>query len=170
MIEQKMFELQREQWQHDKAYHPEILALSVPNRIAHYVLHYAKYVGRLIEARRKPDIESMKPVVVDSVIITLAFHNMFNLKAKPYKYTEADEVQISDLIDNYAISAGRLAKIAESLDHVEAMDFRSALSYEIEWLHQTLGQIAAWLTLDIANEVRTRWRNVEQKSIFHTGG
>jgi len=46
--------LQREQFHHDKRNHSDIFCLSKHDRLKHYGLHFAKYVGRLARGPAEP--------------------------------------------------------------------------------------------------------------------
>ena len=43
----ELAQLQREQYVHDQRNHFDIICLPKPDRLKHYGLHFAKYVGRL---------------------------------------------------------------------------------------------------------------------------
>ena len=46
--------MQKEQYRHDMRNHSEILCLHKTERLKHYGLHFAKYVGRLARESAEP--------------------------------------------------------------------------------------------------------------------
>jgi hypothetical protein len=65
--------LQREQFQHDKRNHFDILHLSKTERLKHYGLHYCKYVGRLARGNKEP--KSIEQTLTDTFLIVLSAAN-----------------------------------------------------------------------------------------------
>tara|TARA_R110002072_G_scaffold165194_8_gene318377 strand:- start:1888 stop:2442 length:555 start_codon:yes stop_codon:yes gene_type:complete len=162
-----MLELQRSQLKHDQLFHPDILALRVHERTVHYVLHFAKYSGRLIEAELSRDFDTARLVTVDAIIISLAFCNMFNIKAYMPAKAGSTRQDFGTLIKQFAICSGRMAKTAESIDHLEALNFRVDLEGQIGDMLKVIGQISSALSLDVSSAVIARLDEVEKKSIFY---
>src|SRR5258707_1695287 len=68
-----LLRLQREQYAHDRRNHSDILHLSKSDRLKHYGLHFAKYVGRL--ARGTEEQKSLERTVVDTFLVCLSAAN-----------------------------------------------------------------------------------------------
>ena len=78
--ERTLTDLQLRQLSHDKVYHPDIYNLPPQHKLRHYVLHYAKYVGRIVEAGERNDVDLFKLTMIDTFIITLAAANLVGAK------------------------------------------------------------------------------------------
>jgi hypothetical protein len=65
--------LQREQFHHDQRNHLDILCMPKPDRLKHYGLHFAKYVGRLARGSAEP--KPQKQTLVDALLISLSAAN-----------------------------------------------------------------------------------------------
>src|SRR5205823_4710500 len=65
--------MQREQFRHDERNHKDILCLPKPDRLKHYGLHYAKYVGRL--ARGSAEGKTDEKTLVDAILVALSAAN-----------------------------------------------------------------------------------------------
>jgi hypothetical protein len=62
--------LQCEQFHHDQRNHLDILCMPKPDRLKHYGLHFAKYVGRLARGSAEP--KPQKQTLVDALLISLS--------------------------------------------------------------------------------------------------
>ena|ERR1700691_721418 len=69
----ELLRMQREQFRHDERNHKDILCLPKPDRLKHYGLHYAKYVGRL--ARGSAEEKSNEQTLIDVILVTLSAAN-----------------------------------------------------------------------------------------------
>lgn len=70
---EELLELQREQHRHDQRNHADIASLPKTDRLKHYGLHYAKYVGRL--ARGSDEAKSVERTLIDATLICLSAAN-----------------------------------------------------------------------------------------------
>ena len=59
----ELLRFQREQHHHDRRNHADILSLPKPDRLKHYGLHFAKYIGRL--ARGADEQKSIERTIVE---------------------------------------------------------------------------------------------------------
>jgi hypothetical protein len=113
----ELLRLQREQFHHDRRNHPDIVCLPKPDRLKHYGLHFAKYVGRL--ARGPSESKSVERTSVDTFLVSLSAANTLHQEltaalATPHSYAhQIDPVYI------FADAAGRFADACEKIDHLE---------------------------------------------------
>ena len=183
-------ELQIAQRTHDQQFHRDVFHLASPERVKHYCLHFAKYVGRIV--RETGDEEELKATLqvtlIDAMIISLAFSDVLNVdldealeatfgkRAKPgldgwvslidtaKKPMDLSEVR-AYAFEKGATATGELCKVAESLDHIESLDPRSLLTEGlIAWLALILVS-ANHLHIDLVASVETRWKEIERKRV-----
>jgi hypothetical protein len=62
--------LQSAQYSHDMRNHFDILSLPKTDRLKHYGLHFAKYVGRLARGADEP--KSVERTLVDAILVSLS--------------------------------------------------------------------------------------------------
>jgi hypothetical protein len=65
--------LQCEQHSHDMRNHFDIISLHKTDRLKHYGLHFAKYVGRL--AREAAEAKPVERTLVDALLVSLSAAN-----------------------------------------------------------------------------------------------
>ncbi|MER8723819.1 hypothetical protein [Mesorhizobium sp. M1027] len=111
-----MLRLQREQYRHDQRNHTDILHLSKNDRLKHYGLHFAKYVGRLARGSSEPI--SYERTIVDTVLVSLSAANTLYQHLVSPAPLGKDARQI-DPLRTYADAAGRFADACEKIDHLE---------------------------------------------------
>jgi hypothetical protein len=183
-------ELQIAQRAHDQAFHRDVFHLSSPDRVKHYCLHFAKYVGRI--ARETGDDEALRQTLratlTDAAIICLALSDVLNvdldeqLEAAFGKPSKVGLLGWSLLVDSSsegmdlgrvrsyafekgAVATGELCKVAESLDHIEALDAKSRLVEGlVAWLAVLL-VCSHQLELDLAGALEARWKDIEKKRV-----
>ena len=179
-----LIELQDHQRQHDELAHTDILCLTVRDRMKHMVLHYAKYAGRLYSLK-SDDFARISATVVDTFIICLATANTLNIdlqqrlsnrsKVLPFdqgmsNQKEDDRSAFDVLVGSLIVEAGKMAKACESLDHLEKYDYRAVLEEGTIGLTKAVLEFAQDQGIDLRQAVATRWRQVEEKSIFSSMG
>jgi hypothetical protein len=180
--------LQVEQLQHDEFAHKDILCLPIQTRIKHMVLHFSKYVGKLVEARQLQSHELLVSTIVDTWIIVLASANMLNLKLSERLNSEDRAYQnlnslgqtfvhciaSSDPFDLALFElgkiTGRMAKACESLDHMEGFSSRESLEEGVLEIARLSLAVSALLQINLLPFVSHRWKQVERKSIFYQDG
>jgi hypothetical protein len=183
-------ELQIAQRTHDQSFHRDVFHLSSSDRVKHYCLHYAKYVGRVAkEADDGEELQrTLKRTLTDGMIISLAFSDVLNVdldeqlesafgkRKEPVldgwyalidttkNRMEPSEVR-SYFLERGATATGDLCKVAESLDHIESLEPRSLLVEGlVAWLALILVS-ARHMALDLVPSVEARWKVVEQKRV-----
>jgi hypothetical protein len=112
--------LQSQQHAHDMRNHFDILALHKNDRLKHYGLHFAKYVGRL----SRQDRGEPKPVdrtIVDTFLVSLSAANTLHQELR--KTNISPDTVPPDRLRGFADAAGRFADACEKIDHME--DFLS---------------------------------------------
>ncbi|RWQ21778.1 hypothetical protein [Mesorhizobium sp.] len=111
-----MLRLQQDQHQHDQRNHTDILHLSKNDRLKHYGLHFAKYVGRLARGSAEPI--SYERTLVDTVLVSLSAANTLHQHMVATTGLSKEARQI-DPLRTYADAAGRFADACEKIDHLE---------------------------------------------------
>lgn len=104
------------QQKHDLSNHFDIICLHKSDRMKHYGLHFAKYVGRL--ARNRHNESELKRTLVDAFLIALSAANCMNQKLEIK--SSFDRPTDNDF-DFYflADAVGRFADACEKIDHFE---------------------------------------------------
>lgn len=175
--------LQKKQAEHDERAHKDILALDTQTRVKHMVLHFLKYIGKIVDSKRKSDMEGLRCTLIDTLIITLATANALNVSLgeglgeaenlEQLGEKLAAKVRVSDTdlfgsaIDLLASPAGRMAKAVESSDHWESGNHRAELERLIvDFAMVVLALLNKTSTTAISRRVTSRWTDVESKNIF----
>src|SRR5262245_48608359 len=102
-------DLQWAQHRHDEAYHRDISILPVATRLKHFALHFAKYVGALVDAKRRRDDAAFCRVLTDTFIISLASANAVALKLADV----AARYEIGDSLIDLGVAIAARSKRAE---------------------------------------------------------
>lgn len=128
--------LQRSQYAHDMRNHFDILSLHKTERLKHYGLHFAKYVGRL--ARETSEQKPIEGTIVDALLITLSAANTLHQDLSKEDFFSTTKNRQVDPLRKFADAAGRFADACEKIDHLE--DFvpvaREANGDILKWLVQ----------------------------------
>jgi hypothetical protein len=182
-ITDQLLALQWAQLNHDQNYHRDISVLPTVQRIKHMAFHYAKYAAYLLEAVEQRDDPRLDSTLVDAFIIALATANTLNhqlsadlsceteasLSDVGARFAEALPRNASDdlwVVKEFVRYSGRLAKLCESLDHLEALPFRNELISANSSLLKVVLAEASARNLELAGRYRTRIREVEERSMF----
>lgn len=110
-------ELQRSQYAHDMRNHFDILSLHKTDRLKHYGLHFAKYVGRL--ARESNEVIPADRTVVDAVLVSLSAANTLHQDLSKDELRYSDSADQVDPLRQLADATGRFADACEKIDHME---------------------------------------------------
>ncbi len=112
-----LLRLQREQFAHDRRNHTDVICLCRADRLKHYGLHFAKYVGRLVRAN---EVQPLNRTIVDAALVALSAANTLgqNLADKFVERAEKGSY-VSDIVTDLADCAGRFADACEKIDHLE---------------------------------------------------
>lgn len=110
--------MQQAQFRHDQRNHSDIICLPKPDRLKHYGLHFAKYVGRLARGNAEP--KSVDRTLVDMTLVCLsaanALHQRIQGDIERCSHDRNDQV---DPLRSLADAAGRFADACEKIDHME---------------------------------------------------
>ncbi|MBA3447639.1 MAG: hypothetical protein H0T56_08520 [Pseudaminobacter sp.] len=158
-----MLRLQQEQHKHDDRNHTDILHLSKNDRLKHYGLHFAKYVGRL--ARGSDEPISYERTIVDTVLVSLSAANTMHQRLAAPAIVSKDGLQI-DPLRTYADAAGRFADACEKIDHQEEFIpiARRATSDIMSWALN----MASDRELDLADALRKRRGELRDRHFYIT--
>lgn len=158
-----LYSLQVYQKEHDEKYHADICALPHPERIRHLVLHFAKYTGRLADAKRnRADLEQ---TLYDSFIIGLSMANVLSLNLD-VEISSAILFQSQGLLGDFAFFTGQMAKACESLDHMEHHNYKEALVGGLFGIFLSIFLAAKRYDLNMRSLVVNRWKEIEIKNIL----
>jgi hypothetical protein len=179
--------LQWIQLNHDERYHKDIVRLPVADRLKHFALHMAKYVGYFAEAIDSEDSTLLERTLVDAFIISLASANTLNLDLghalSRYATSEVDSLRTLRFklaheffpegadgvrfLKELARRTSRFAKACESLDHVESHPFREAMSSSVLDIFQLLLAESSVAGIDPVERAKARIQDIEPRNIFH---
>src|ERR1700730_10660003 len=109
-------QLQVEQYQHDMRNHFDILALHKNDRLKHYGLHFAKYVGRV--ARGEEECKPIERTMTDTLLVALSAANALHQDLRKENFAASFDAKFG-LFSVFADAAGRFADACEKIDHVE---------------------------------------------------
>lgn len=109
-----ILKLQQDQFRHDQRNHSDIACLPKPDRLKHYGLHYAKYVGRIA---RDDETKPLSRTIVDTGLVCLSAANTLHQRLDRCHNSHA--VPSVNLATSLADAAGRFADACEKQDHME---------------------------------------------------
>jgi len=113
----EMADLQRTQYAHDMRNHFDILSLHKNDRLKHYGLHFAKYVGRL--AREQVEAKPIERTLVDAALVSLSTANTLHQDLSKETFAVDLNAKQIDPLRTLADASGRFADACEKIDHVE---------------------------------------------------
>lgn len=179
----QLLALQWSQLKHDQAYHKDVVILPLAQRIKHMALHNTKYTAYFLEAADTGEEARLTKTLVDAFIIALASANALNQDLGK----ELDDAATASLAQagaslalslprdaedplwlmrQFARHNGQLAKICESLDHLEPVPFREGMkACNLALIKVVLAEAGA-RGLDLEDAYKSRIRAVEKRSIF----
>ncbi len=111
----ELIKLQRDQYAHDMRNHFDIVSLHKTDRLKHYGLHFAKYVGRLARGEAEP--KSVTRTLVDTLLVALSAANTLHQDLSAENFP-AQKRSRADIL-SYADASGRFADACEKIDHLE---------------------------------------------------
>jgi hypothetical protein len=161
---QQLSRLQQEQYQHDKRNHSDIICLPKPDRLKHYCLHFAKYVGRL--ARGSAERTPPNQTLTDALLVSLSAANTLhqNLGSiEPPTIRRAGQI---DPLRVFADATGRFADACEKLDHLED-SFALARSANIDILFWVV-TMAGEAEFDLGSALRDRRKELAARQFYVT--
>jgi hypothetical protein len=176
--------LQERQCRHDRQFHRDIFCSSYVNRMRHLVFHFAKYVGRLAELSPEADYH-LQRTLADTFIISLSAADLLNVRIAKSLVPDGYHGSIRDLSKHLAdkqrlhikdssvvwffralaIDVGRMAKVCEAHDHLEAFDYQNILRQSVLSIVRSCFITAGATANNLESLVRARWKEVENKQI-----
>ena len=111
-------QLQSDQYAHDQRNHFDILCLHKAERLKHYGLHFAKYIGRFARGAAEP--KPFERTITDTFLINLSTANTLaqDLSMETFAVHQHSSNWNMFFIA-FADAAGRFADACEKLDHLE---------------------------------------------------
>ena len=154
--------MQRRQHSHDLRNHADILSLHKADRLKHYGLHYAKYVGRL--ARGSDEPKPAQRTIVDAFLVALSAANTLTQDLAKDEAGRSIRQSNAHGIFEFADAAGRFADACEKIDHLE--DF-------VAMAKTANRDIAAWLIgsacerqMNLVDRVEERRRELSARAFY----
>ncbi|HWG89362.1 MAG TPA: hypothetical protein VNZ52_00790 [Candidatus Thermoplasmatota archaeon] len=180
-----LLDLQKRQVVHDREYHRDIFFLPYPQRMTHFALHFAKYVGRL--AAGPISHAELEKTLADCVIVSLAasdvLHIDFDSEIKrrlgAKTLTEAESLAAESIgfpsdrgeaqrewALRLAVPTGRIGKALESLDHMESLNVREVLASALVEIVLLNLAVARLMGLHTSELVTARWAEIEGRRLL----
>lgn len=153
------------QFEHDEKYHREISRLSVPDRLRHMALHFAKYTGRLHD---NPSDEIVAQTAVDTLIIAISCANILNYDlSESAKLKAREPIDFAEFLRLLTVAAGKMAGACERIDHLEDFPFRQAIKEQTEMIAGVAFRFISGGGADPLEAMTARLAPIKAKSIFH---
>ena len=165
MIEQDSFDflvLQQSQFAHDQRNHSDIICLHKNDRLKHYGLHFAKYVGRL--ARGDSETIAAERTLIDCTLVSLSAANTLHQNLSEVVTFDADTAQGIDTFFVFADAAGRFCDACEKIDHMESFTEIARMA-NIDIFRWAVQQ-AAVHQLNLTVEMATRRKTLFERQFF----
>ena len=153
---------QQDQFAHDKRNHSDIICLHKNDRLKHYGLHFAKYIGRM--ARGSREAISTERTIVDCGLVSLSAANTLcqNLNEVEFLYTAASKD--AEALLTFADAAGRFSDACEKIDHME--EFISIARVANTEIFQWVMQQSLVYNLNLADEMEKRRKFLAERQFF----
>ncbi len=176
MIHVDLPELLLRQKDHDERFCQDLAWLSPDVRAKHYVLHFTKYLARLVEIRRAYNDVYWNKTVADIMIVALSAAHAWNINGsmietavldthvrdKRQTYLEQRKAVSLALIpwfqEELALMTGSMAKACEQLDHGETGEYMQVLKINILHILILLLAVSQLLEIDLVHLVEGRWQ------------
>jgi hypothetical protein len=154
--------LQREQHSHDMRNHFDIISLHKTDRLKHYGLHFAKYVGRL--ARESEEVKPVERTLVDTLLVSLSAANTLHQDLSKEGDLGSIFTDQGDPLRMFADAAGRFADACEKIDHMEEFVplARRANSDILKWIVRSATQ----RQFDLDSAVSARRAELRARQFF----
>ncbi len=167
------FDLQQRQQAHDEGYHRDVLGFPLPRRIAHLLVHFAKYTGRMAQSAEKEAHYQKLDVsrtLADTMIIALSLANACGMKLFGIRLDEMPEVTLMGpsgspaqiFLERLALANGRLCKIYDDADHGTRPLNEDPFRGEVARLIHDLLEFAAMCQIDLPRLVQEKWAALER--------
>jgi hypothetical protein len=159
--------LQKAQHAHDLRAHQDVVSFPAQRQLTHFALHFSKYVGSCLKAKRNGDVNAMKRLVTDTFIISLAAANTLSMELEDVPAISSSDapshLDSIDLILRFAEATGEMAKACESWDHGEKFPIQDVLERSVQKIAVLSMQLAAVEHVDLEAAVLDRWEAIERK-------
>jgi hypothetical protein len=155
--------LQREQHAHDMRNHFDIISLHKTERLKHYGLHFAKYVGRL--ARESAETKPVERTLVDTLLVGLSTANTLHQDLSKEQFTTASHRGSQlDPLRTFADAAGRFADACEKIDHLEEfLPIAKLANHDVvNWIMSAADE----RSFDLATAIRTRRKELALRHFY----
>lgn len=158
---EELLRLQQEQFAHDRRNHSDILCLPRSDRLKHYGLHFAKYVGRLVRQNEK---QPLSRTVVDATLVCLSSANALaqNLSVA-LVFSEAEHYS-TDRLSDLADAAGRYADGCEKIDHLE--EFLPLVKLANLDVFRWAVVVSGETSLDLMSAIKARRKELAERAFF----
>ncbi|BCJ04512.1 hypothetical protein PRtIB026_A04560 [Pseudomonas sp. RtIB026] len=148
-------------------------------RLKHMTLHFFKYASKINTAKKTDDAELLRKTVIDSIIICLASANTLRIFLDDYHQssaknitdlclelsshkTQADSAAVySEILESLLTHGGKMAKIMESTDHMEAGNPRVEMSTLVPLLTFDLLKHVTTLDIQLEAAMEKRFHAIE---------
>ncbi|WP_372423653.1 hypothetical protein [Salinarimonas chemoclinalis] len=157
--------LQQEQFAHDQHSHPDIASLSKTDRLKHYGLHYAKYVGRLARTHAEP--KSVDQTIVDTALICLSAANALHQNLATFALAPAAISDCTRFLPALAEPVGRFCDGCEKLDHLE--DAHAILRDANRDVCRFVLNASSLAGMDLVTRIGERRRELARRNFFIRG-
>jgi hypothetical protein len=160
---QEVGRLQRQQHAHDMRNHFDIVSLHKTERLKHYGLHFAKYVGRL--ARESAEPKPVERTLVDTLLVGLSTANTLHQDLSKEKFDSTPNFGWQlDPLRTFADAAGRFADACEKIDHLEEFlpIARSANRDVVNWILSA----AKERNFDLASAIHVRRKELASRHFY----
>lgn len=148
---------QQDQFEHDRKSHTDILYLHKLERLKHYGLHFAKYVGRLAKGPES-DIP-LEQTLLDTLLISLSSANALSLMLRRAPIKRRDSLTI-----DFACAVGDYCDAVEKFDHFEeALEKLKTANLEIFSISL---EEAERLRLNVPARLQSRRNELRKRAFF----
>jgi hypothetical protein len=154
--------LQQGQFAHDQRNHSDITCLHKNDRLKHYGLHFAKYVGRL--ARGSSETISRERTIIDCTLVSLSAANTLHQNLSEVVVLDGDTLHGIEATLAFADAAGRFSDACEKIDHMEEF-IEIARTANIDIFRWALQQGAA-CQLSLTTEMTKRRKTLAERQFF----
>ena len=152
---------QQQQFKHDQRNHSDIICLHKNDRLKHYGLHFAKYVGRLV--RGSGEQKPMTATVTDCALVSLSAANTLG-----QKLTLDGSIPTSSNTAEPALSladaAGRFCDACEKIDHLEPFLEQARDANQEIWSWVVIS--ADRLHMDLSEMIASRRIELKERQFF----
>ena len=161
-------QLQARQYEHDMAAHRAELLWPLGRRLTRFVLHLAKYQGKLIIGSHPGSKDIRHRVITDSMIIILSAANALNFCLSDSRASinlrrdQPSDTDAKKLLVHYVATVGYMAEACEAMDHGGDYPVTDVLKKGLRALFSITAALAAFEGVDLQLTIPERWAEVEQ--------